>query len=117
MIDLCSRHLAGMLRSPLASDVFSGDLMVRGLLTREERPQDDGQGFGVMVWVTTLTMNADELPALKVDDHIDVGPKRAVWAALPKRTNCTTYTVRKIGRTDDFGARELILADVSRGNG
>ena len=117
MHDLCSRHLTGMLNGALGCDVFSGDLMLRGLLAREERQQDDGQGFGVMVWVTTLTMKADELPLLRQDDRLDVGPQRAPWHSLPKRSDCTTYTVRKIGRTDDFGARELILGDVSRGNG
>jgi hypothetical protein len=114
MSTLTVRHLTGMLNGPLGSDVISGDDLVRGLLVREERPQDDGSGFGVVVWVTTLTISAETLTDLKQDDVIEVGPQRAMHNAMAARSAFKRYKVRKIGREDDFGARELTLAEVGR---
>lgn len=108
-------HLMGMLNSPLGRDVYVSDRTIRGLLAREERQQDDGNGFGVMVWVTTLTVKAADVTTLRVEDRLDVSPLRAPWNALHPRSDCTTYAVRKIGREDDLGAREIVLTDVARG--
>lgn len=112
---LLDRHLDGMLQSPVARDVSARDLAFRGLLSSEERQQDDGSGFGVMVWVTTLTVRAADITQLRVEDRVDVGPMRAPWQPPSARAAYTSYVVRKIGREDDFGARELVLADAGRG--
>lgn len=109
------RHLDGLLNSAIGCDVYAGEQMFRGLLQREERAQDDGNGFGVMVWVTTLTVKAADVRTLRVEDRLDVSPMRAPWNALHPRAACTTYAVRKLGREDEMGARELVLADVARG--
>jgi hypothetical protein len=106
-------HLRGMLNSPFGCDVYCGDLAVRGLLSREERQDNDGNGFAVPVYVTALSIDAADLPDVKVRTRLEVGPMRALWNPPAQRKACTVYEVRRVGRIDDVGGRELILVEVT----
>lgn len=91
--------LTAMLTDPLfGSTVVFGAVTTVGILSREERMQDDGSGLAVPVRVTVLLVRDSALPNCITDSALTI--------------DGASYVVRSRGRVDDGGAREYHVAEV-----
>lgn len=99
-LDFDAGGLKAILADPtgFGDDVVFGYKTFRGALSRDQRMQDDGAGFQVQVWVTTLFVQASQLPsAIKTDSVLTIGEQ--------------DYRVRRVGPVDAGGQRELLLTE------
>ena len=92
--------LGAMLAGPLGADVVLGDSEFRGILTREYRDQEDASGLTQQVFTTILTVRDSDLPS---------GTREGATLTVDD----VSYTLRRKGRIDDMGARELYVVEVT----
>ena len=97
---LFALDLRAMLDGPLSSCVVFSATETRGILNKEYREDDAGDGLTHLVHVTVLTVKDGTLP-----DSCREGQPITVDGQI--------YKVRKRGRVDDMGAVEFWLAAVT----
>lgn len=99
-LDFDAGGLKAILADPtgFGEDVAFGYHKFRGILSREQRMQDDGAGISAQVEVTTLLVQATKLPSgVKTDSRLLVG--------------AAAYRVRRVGSIQSDGSRELIVVE------